>query len=101
MGLIKKKDYMKFETRLIVLEMLKEYGIEPEDLHYLHDALKIVKDIKENKPVIKDNKPKIDEKTKQEYTEKASKSMTPAEFIDQFARESEEFYPYGKPKDNN
>ena len=106
MGLGRNKDLKRLELRLEFLDFLKEYGIEPNDLHYLHEALEYVKNQKELYKKIQDvgvarpaNIP--DDKTKKKYEEEAKQKMTPEEFISMFAGESEEFYPYGKPKDNN
>lgn len=100
MGL-RNKEMKKLEMRLEFLEFLKEYGIEPNDLHYLHEALEYVKKIRENDSLtnnISNNAPNDDMKKKiKEQQEK----LTPEEFINMFAGESEEFYPYGKPKEKN
>jgi len=108
MGL-RSKELKKLELRLEILDFLKEYGIEPNDLHYLHEAVEYVKKQKENKKdevvdklTSSDNKPIVlDEKTKEEIKQRYNGKMTPDEFISQFAGESEEFYPYGKPKKDN
>lgn len=99
MGL-KNKQMKKLELRLELLEFLKEYGIEPNDLHYLHEALEYVKKEKESNKIQNGSNlaPSDDEKKKiKENNEK----MTPEQYVNMFMGESEEFYPYGKPKKNN
>lgn len=107
MGL-RSKELKKLEMRLDFLEFLKEYGIEPNDLHYLHEAVEYVKEKKSNidkaieRVTSPDNRIKVlDDKAKKEIEQRYENMTTPADFISQFAGESEEFYPNGKPKDNN
>ena len=96
MGLIKDvinfRKYKKLKECLEVLE--SEFGITKADLVYLHDALEIVKNnkVNETKPVA------MDERTVEEI-EKQKLKMTPEQFVEVFAKETEEFYPYGKPKE--
>lgn len=105
MGL-RNKELKKLELRLEFLDFLKEYGIDANDLHYLHEAIEYVKELKKNKidkaiekVLSSDNKPfTLDEKTKEEIKKMYDGKMTPEEYINQFAGESEEFHPYGKPK---
>lgn len=103
MGLInseKRKAFKKFEKKMLLLEILKEeFGIEISDLAYLHEALSIVKQLSKNQEVKKEKIEPTDE-MKKKFKEAETK-MTPEEFISQFGGESEEFYPYGKPKANN
>lgn len=101
MGLIKKNEFKKLELRLEVLEMLKEYGIEPNDLHIIHEALEFYKENKNKVFETQKNIPVIDDETKKKIKSQYENSSTPNDFIKQFAGESEEFYPYGKPKENN
>ena len=92
MGLI--SDYRKYKKQKELLTFLKdEYGITKDDLSYIHEALEIVKNKELNKPVV------IDEKTQKEIQEKQALKMTPEQFVEVFAKETEEFYPYGKPKE--
>lgn len=108
MGL-RNKEIKKLELRLELLEFLKEYGIEPNDLHYLHEAIEYVKEKKSSnsEKIIEsvtspDNRSKVlDDETMKKIKEANANKLTPEDFIQQFAGESEEFYPYGKPKKNN
>lgn len=101
MGLGKNKEIKKIEMRLEFLEFLKEYGVEVSDLHYLHEAVEYIKEIRKNNLNENRNINVPDATTKKKYEEDARNKMTPEEFISMFAGESEEFYPYGKPKENN
>ena len=105
MGLMKRRDELKkLEMKLTFLELMKEeFGIEISDLHYLHEAVEIVKEMKKKNLENPNNNanPKMpDDDMKKKFKENENK-MTPEEFISQFGGESEEFYPYGKPKANN
>lgn len=88
------REYRQFKKQKEILAYLKdEFGINKEDLNYLHEALEIVKSNQVSKPV------EIDEKTREEIKEKQKFKMTPEQFVEVFAKETEEFYPYGKPKE--
>lgn len=89
MGLISEfKKYKKQKEMVAFLE--EEYGITKDDLKYLHEALALVKESKVVKPYV------MDEATKKQIEENNKTKMTPEQFIEQFAGEVEEFYPYGK-----
>lgn len=89
MGLISEfKKYKKQKEMVAFLE--EEYGITKDDLKYLHEALELVKNGNIRKPYV------MDEKTKEEMLEQQKTKMTPEQYIEQFAGEVEEFYPYGK-----
>lgn len=89
MGLI--KDFKKYKKQKEILAFLdEEYGITKDDLKYIHEALELVKNGNVHKPYV------MDENTKKEIDEKNKTKMTPEQFIEQFAGEVEEFYPYGK-----
>ena len=98
---MKRRDELKkLEMKLTFLERMKE---EISDLHYLHEAVEIVKEMKKKNlenPNNNANPRKPDDEMKKKFKENENK-MTPEEFINQFGGESEEFYPYGKPKANN
>ena len=70
-----------------------EYGITKDDLKYIHEALEKVKELKTRTPLV------LDEKTKEEIELVKKTKMTPEQFVEVFAKETEEFYPYGKPKE--
>ena len=102
MGLISRnKELKRLEMRLEFLEFLKEYGITPNDLHYLHEAIEYVKKEKENPKEVNSKELKPTKEEVEKYKKEKSEKMTPEQFINQFAGEVEEFYPYGKPKDND
>ena len=87
------REYQQFKKQKEILAYLKdEYGITKEDLSYLHEALELVKNKQVSKPIA------ADEKTIEEI-EKQTLKMTPEQFVEVFAKETEEFYPYGKPKE--
>lgn len=92
MGLI--SEYRKYKKQKEMLTFLKdEYGITEEDLKYIHEALEKVKELKTRTPLV------LDEKTKEEIELVKKTKMTPEQFVEVFAKETEEFYPYGKPKE--
>ena len=96
MGLKTKKEmFKKLEFENHMYEFLEGYGIDKKDLMYLPEALKIVKDLKINKPVL------APEKTQKEKDKEQNQTLTPAEFVSQFSGEEQEFYPYGREKTNN
>ncbi len=81
----------EFEEIKKLLKILGVFGITEEDLRYLPEALKLVK----NSSTI--YKPQtISEKDKQKLEEKKQKTITPEEFFKQFETDIEEFYPNGK-----
>lgn len=87
------REYQQYKKQKEILAYLKdEFGITKEDLSYLHEALEIVKSKQMSKPV------EIDEKTREEIELAKKTKMTPEQFVEVFAKETEEFYPYGKPK---
>lgn len=87
------REYQQYKKQKEILAYLKdEFGITKEDLSYLHEALEIVKSKQISKPV------EIDEKTREEIELAKKTKMTPEQFVEVFAKETEEFYPYGKPK---
>ncbi len=101
MGLRRNRELRKLEKRIELLEFLKtEFGIESKDLHYLHEAIEYVKKLKEN-GITTSNAKTPSEEDKKNIKDRNEKNMTPEQFINQFAGEVEEFYPYGKPKTNN
>jgi hypothetical protein len=71
----------------------EEYGITKDDLKYIHEALEKVKELKTRTPLV------LDEKTKEEIELVKKTKMTPEQFVEVFAKETEELYPYGKPKE--
>ena len=88
-------EYKKWKKRQELLETLKEFGITEDDLKYLPEALKIVKN-RELQPKEQKFVPTADEKKK--IQENKESKNTPQDFISQFSGEKEQFYPYGKPK---
>lgn len=84
-------DYKRWKKRAEILDFLKEFGITEEDLKYLPEALKIVKN-RELAPVITEEQKKELEKRKKEM----EGAMTPVKFVNSFAGEKEHFRPYGK-----
>ena len=91
MGLREYQQYKKQKELLTFLN--EEYGITKEDLNYLHEALVIVKEMKTAKPNV------VDAETKKEYEEQKKLKLTPEQIVEAFAGETEDFYPYGKPKE--
>ena len=88
------REYQQYKKQKEILAYLKdEYGITKEDLSYLHEALVIVKEMKLAKPNV------IDAETKKEYEEQKKLKLTPEQIVEAFAGETEDFYPYGKPKE--
>ena len=77
MGLI--KDFKEFRKKKKQEEFLASLGLTMEDLPLLKEAVRLVKC--QGQPV---------------NEEKPNQKMTPEEFIEQFAGEVEEFYPYGR-----
>ena len=92
MGLIKDlKELKKIKKQKEMVAFLEEeYGITKDDLKYVHEALELVKNGNVHKPYV------MDEKAKEEMLEQQKLKMTPEQYIEQFAGEVEEFYPYGK-----
>lgn len=92
MGLIKDlKELKKIKKQKEMVAFLEEeYGITKDDLKYIHEALELVKNGNVHKPYV------MDEETKKKLELENKTKMTPEEFIEQFAGEVEEFYPYGK-----
>lgn len=91
MGLSERKKY-QFESMLI--EILGKYGITLQDLIYLPEALKIVKDLKEtNKPAT----PSVEDKKK--FKEKEGHDIN--SYFKNFNQFVEEMYPDGKPKEKH
>ena len=91
MGLI--AEYRKYKKQRELLTFLNdEYGITKEDLGYLHEALQIVKETKIPKPNV------VDERQAEEI-KKQKEKLTPEQIVEAFAGETEDFYPYGKPKE--
>jgi hypothetical protein len=92
MGLI--SEYRKYKKQKEMVAFLEEeYGITKDDLKYIHEALEKVKELKTRTPLV------LDEKTKEEIELVKKTKMTPEQFVEVFAKETEEFYPYGKPKE--
>ena len=87
------REYRQYKKEKEILSFLKEYGITKDDLSYLHEALEIIKTNQMNRPVV------IDEETKKEMQKAISEKLTPEQIVKAFAGETEEFYPYGKPKE--
>lgn len=90
MGLI--KDFKEFRKKKKQEEFLASLGLTMEDLPLLKEAVRLVKcqgePVNEEKPVVAS--------TGEHKEEKPNQKMTPEEFIEQFAGEVEEFYPYGR-----
>ena len=91
------KEYKLWKKQRELVEVLATFGISEEDIRYLPEALKIVKDMK-NLPaqpvgLSEESKKQIAERQK---AEKENKPTTPAQYVSQFAGEQEEFYPYGR-----
>lgn len=93
------KDYKKWQTKQNIIEVLStEFGISVEDLRYLPEAIKYVKNekaFKETTPAI-ENKPNqvVVNNAKEEV--KAITPITPEQFVAAFAGEVEEFYEDGR-----
>ena len=78
-----------------LVKLLGVFGISEEDLRYLPEALKIVRDgglTSTPKTMSKEEKVALEEKIK--------KILTPEEFFEQFKDNVEEFYPHGQDKAN-
>ena len=86
-------EFMKLQE---LVKLLSVFGITEEDLRYLPEALKIVK----NGGSI--NAPKtMSKEEKKNLEEKMQKTLTPEEFMSQFKGDIEEFYPNGRNKTND
>ena len=86
-------EFMKLQE---LVKLLSVFGITEEDLRYLPEALKIVK----NGGSIATPKT-MSEKDKKNLEEKMQKTLTPEEFMSQFKGDIEEFYPNGRNKTND
>lgn len=90
------KDYRKFKLKNLLKEVLEqEFGITQQDLQFLPQALKMIKEGKLN------NEPKpvaMSDEEKKRIKEKQDKYMTPDQMFEVFNADIEEFYPNGKPK---
>lgn len=83
-------EFMKLQE---LVKLLSVFGISEEDLRYLPQALKIVKEggiVEKPKEMSKEDKKNLEEKMQ--------KTITPEEFMSQFKGDVEEFYPNGKPR---
>ena len=81
----------EFEKTKELLRLLGTFGITEDDLRYLPEAIKKIKETQvQYKPreMTKDEKHDLEERKK--------KVLTPEEFFDQFKTEVEDFYPNGK-----
>jgi hypothetical protein len=86
-------EFMKLQE---LVKLLSVFGITEEDLRYLPEALKIVK----NGGLV--NTPKtMSKEEKKNLEEKMQKTLTPEEFMSQFKGDIEEFYPNGRNKTND
>lgn len=97
MGLIKDIiNFRKYKKQKELLAFLNdEYGITKDDLQNMHEAIQRFKN-KDVKSVVT-REPVSDAAKKKLEKEQATK-LTPEQIVEAFAGETEEFYPYGKPK---
>ena len=97
MGLI--SDFRKYKKQKEMLSFLEdEYGITKDDLMNLHEMVQEHKNREIKQVVVREP---LDEKTKQEIENSMKNKTTPEQLLELFAGETEDFYPYGRPKTNN
>ena len=93
------KAYRKYRAREDLLEILTEFGITRTDLFYLHDALAIVKELKEKSDKTTTNHPfKLSEEQEKKIKEKSLNKITPQQILEMFGGEVEDIYP-NEPKE--
>ena len=97
MGLIKDViNFRKYKKQKEILSFLdEEYGITKDDLSNMHEAIQHYKN-KDVKPVVV--REPVSEAAKQKLEKEQATKLTPEQIVEAFAGETEEFYPYGKPK---
>ena len=93
------KEYKLWKKQRELVEVLATFGISEEDIKYLPEALKIVKDIKNQPTQPTGFSPEVKEQIeKNKKALEKSKPIQPADYVSQFAGEQQEFYPYGRSK---